>query len=185
MMSYTVRELPKAKSDKRSILAWLLERSPPGVAAWLNAYDNLVELLRDDADQFGEAFENRDCLGVEVKQAFFKTRRGRVYRMLVLFQCTRYAFITRRVHVPLQRSPVGQLVGFRIHDGSHWACIPRRNLTTVCTQSFGTAWIVRPIISATAASGFACSIGANPIRVRIAVTGAAQHRTWVSGRAFI
>ncbi len=38
-MSFTVRELPKAKQDKRSIFRWLNERSLAGAASWLDAYD--------------------------------------------------------------------------------------------------------------------------------------------------
>jgi len=54
-MSFTVRELPKAKQDKRSIFRWLDERSPTGAAAWLDAYDSLIERLKQDARSFGEA----------------------------------------------------------------------------------------------------------------------------------
>ena len=36
-MTFDVHELPKAKSDKRHILKWVLERSPQGGMAWLKA----------------------------------------------------------------------------------------------------------------------------------------------------
>jgi hypothetical protein len=79
-MSFTVRELPKAKLDKRGIFLWLHEHSPSGAAAWLNAYDSMIERLKREADSFGEALERQDC-DFDVKQIlFFKTRRGRVYR---------------------------------------------------------------------------------------------------------
>lgn len=51
------------------------------MASWLNAYDRLLVKLEELADSFGEAVENKDC-EFEVKQAFFKTRQGRVYRVL-------------------------------------------------------------------------------------------------------
>ena len=81
-MSFQVYELPKAKADKRHIFEWLHERSRQGAIAWLNAYDAVIERLKSQADVFADAFENKGCLHVDVKQAFFKTRRGRVYRML-------------------------------------------------------------------------------------------------------
>lgn len=84
-MSVTVRELPKARDDKRSIFRWLHERSLAGAAAWLDAYDSLLERLKRDAGSFGEAPENQDC-DFDVRQALFKTRRGRVYRALFFIE---------------------------------------------------------------------------------------------------
>jgi plasmid stabilization system protein ParE len=84
-MSFTVRELPKAKQDKRSIFRWLLERSTAGAAAWLREYDSLVEQLRQNAASFALAPENQDC-NFDVRQSLFKTRRGRVYRILFFIE---------------------------------------------------------------------------------------------------
>lgn len=81
-MTFSVYELPKAKADKRSIVIWLSERSPQGARAWLNAYDAALVGLQTDADSFSLAIENKDCEHLEVRQAFFKTRKGRVYRLL-------------------------------------------------------------------------------------------------------
>jgi len=80
-MSFTIRELPKAKQDKHSIFRWLHERSPAGATTWLDAYDSLIERLKRDASSFGDAPERQDC-DFDVRQALFKTRRGRVYRAL-------------------------------------------------------------------------------------------------------
>ena len=85
-MSFIVYELPRAKQDKRAILVWLLERSPQGGSAWLDAYDDLLVRLEQDAASFGLALENDDCHGLEVQQALFKTRRGRVYRVLFFIE---------------------------------------------------------------------------------------------------
>lgn len=82
-MAFTVREMPRAKIDKRSIFVWLFERSKPGAGAWLNAYDSAIERLKQTPEGFGEALENDECL-VNVKQAFFKTRHGRTYRILFM-----------------------------------------------------------------------------------------------------
>ena len=84
-MSFTVRELQKAKLDKRSVFAWLNERSPAGAIAWLDAYDSLLERLQQNAAACGEAPESHAC-DFDVRQALFKTRRGRVYRVLFFLE---------------------------------------------------------------------------------------------------
>lgn len=84
-MTYPVRELRKAKADKRQIFAWLYERSPKGATVWLDAYDEMIARLESHADSFPEAYENAD-LEMDVKQALFKTRRGRVYRALFVLE---------------------------------------------------------------------------------------------------
>ena len=80
-MTFLVRELPKAKQDKESICRWLHERSPAGALAWLDAYDEVLARLAEEAAAFSLALENAEC-DLEVRQALFKTRRGRVYRLL-------------------------------------------------------------------------------------------------------
>lgn len=78
-MTFAVYELPKALLDKRHIFAWLFERSPQGAAAWLNAYDEMVERLRTAAASLALAQENSE-LDLETREIMFKTKRGRVYR---------------------------------------------------------------------------------------------------------
>jgi hypothetical protein len=84
-MTFGVHELPKAKADKRHIFEWLFGRSRRGAGAWLDANDDILRRLETNPGMFGEALENKDC-EVEVKQAFFKTRRGRVYRILFFIE---------------------------------------------------------------------------------------------------
>ena len=84
-MTFKVRELRKAKVDKRRIFEWLHEHSHPGAIAWLAAYDKMIERLKANADTFAEAYENTD-LNMDVKEALFKTRGGRVYRALFLIE---------------------------------------------------------------------------------------------------
>jgi hypothetical protein len=85
MNQFRVHELPKAKADKRFIFKWLFERSPRGAGAWLDAYDDILRRLESHAGSFGEALEDKDCQ-LDVRQAFFKTRRGRVYRVLFFIE---------------------------------------------------------------------------------------------------
>ena len=87
-MSFAVHELPRAKEDKRQIVEWLLERSRPGAAAWLTAFDDAVERLEQNADSYGDALENADCPLVDVRQLLFRTRRGRVYRIVFFIEQT-------------------------------------------------------------------------------------------------
>lgn len=54
-----------------------------GAAAWLDSYDLAVERLTSTANAYPSALEARD-LEVEVKQILFKTRRGRMYRIVYL-----------------------------------------------------------------------------------------------------
>lgn len=87
-MSFPVHELPRAKADKQKIVEWLLERSRAGAAAWITAYDDAIERLEQNADSYGEALENKECPCVDVRQLLFKTRRGRVYRIVFFIEQT-------------------------------------------------------------------------------------------------
>ena len=82
-MTFPVRELRRAKADKRKIFEWLHERSRSGAIAWLAAYDKMIGRLKTHADTFAEADENADLV-LDVKQVLFKTQRGRVYRALFI-----------------------------------------------------------------------------------------------------
>ncbi len=84
-MSFQVQELPRAQADVRSIFKWLHERSPQGARTWLTSYDKTLSELERLADSFSEAAESQDC-DFEVRQVFFKTRRGRVYRALYFIE---------------------------------------------------------------------------------------------------
>ena len=84
-MTYKIHELRRAQADLRSIATWLAERSPRGAQTWLQAYDDLLERMETQAHSFGPAYENDAC-EFDVRQALFKTRRGRVYRVLFFIE---------------------------------------------------------------------------------------------------
>ena len=84
-MTFHVRELRRAQADIRHIFSWLAERSPQGARAWLDAYDAMVARLEQSADALGPADENKDC-EFDVRQALFKTSRGRVYRAIFFIE---------------------------------------------------------------------------------------------------
>ena len=83
-MTFRVHELPRAQADIQQIVRWLFQRSMQGAWAWLDAYDELVARLQQHADSFGAAPEQHSEF--DVRQALFKTRRGRVYRALFLLE---------------------------------------------------------------------------------------------------
>ena len=82
---FKVHELQRAQADVSSIARWLAERSPQGGRAWLRTYDEMVRRLEQHADSCGPAYENEAC-GLDVRQALFQTRRGRVYRALFFIE---------------------------------------------------------------------------------------------------
>jgi hypothetical protein len=98
-MRFSVRELRTAKADKRQIFEWLYGQSRAGASAWLAAYDAMIERLENGADTFGEACENAD-LDMDVKQALFKTRKGRISRALFIVEA--YEVFVIRVRGPGQ-----------------------------------------------------------------------------------
>jgi len=80
-MTFRVKTLPKAEADIRSITNYIYERSSQGAEAWLNAYRRARLRLADNAETYGEADEN-EHFDIDVRQALFKTRHGRFYRLL-------------------------------------------------------------------------------------------------------
>jgi len=93
-MTFIVRELPRAVGDKECIFGWLYERSKLGAFAWLDAYDSLIERLKRDPESFGNAIESGDCK-LSIKEALFKTRRGKVYRVVFYIDEDQNIFILR------------------------------------------------------------------------------------------
>ena len=80
-MTYQVRELPRARIDVSRIFGWLDDRSPTGAEAWLVAYDRTLADLADAPYQCPEA-EEADSLLLPARQAVFRTRHGRNYRVV-------------------------------------------------------------------------------------------------------
>lgn len=80
-MTFSVRVLPKAADDAEHIFRWIAARSPAGAARWYEAFDAAVASLRTNALHHGFAPEN-SRLNAAVRETFFKTRRGRKYRLV-------------------------------------------------------------------------------------------------------
>lgn len=99
-MKFAVHELPAAERDVRSIFKWINARSPQGAAAWLDAYDQMIDRLASAPASFPLAIE-RPRLKLEVRQVLFKTKRGRIYR--AVFHIDGEAVFILRVRGPGQR----------------------------------------------------------------------------------
>ena len=84
-MTYRVHELRLAQEDIVSIFDWLNERSPEGAAAWLDAYDAMLNSLQQSAHRHAAAPES-ERLGEQLRQTLFKTRKGRIYRALFVIE---------------------------------------------------------------------------------------------------
>ena len=84
-MSYAVHIAPKAWADADSIFAWIAARSSAGASRWYAAFLSAARELSSDPDRYGMAPES-EVLRRPIRQRFFKTRRGRVDRLLFVVQ---------------------------------------------------------------------------------------------------
>lgn len=84
-MSFQVRAHPQAEEDVDEILTWLAQRSRQGAITW---YESWLEALRrlQTSAQICEVASEAEGRKRDVRQAFFKTRRGRKYRILFTLQ---------------------------------------------------------------------------------------------------
>jgi plasmid stabilization system protein ParE len=80
-MKYAVSVLKRAGDDADRIYEWIAAKSPQGAIRWLQALEDALAQLESTADQWGVAPESED-LGIVIRQKLFKTRRGRIYRLL-------------------------------------------------------------------------------------------------------
>ncbi len=78
----------RARQDAEDIYAWIADRSREGADRWYAAFLKALESLATSAEGRGLAPESEE-LDVDVRQAFFKTRRGRTYRALFTIDGTR------------------------------------------------------------------------------------------------
>lgn len=99
-MTFRVRLLRRGQSDADDIYLWLRKRSPAGAVAWYAALLARLDELAVNAAACSLAPE-AERLGVELRQTFFKTRRGRKYRLVFVLVETEVRVL--RVRGPGQR----------------------------------------------------------------------------------
>jgi plasmid stabilization system protein ParE len=99
-MTYSVRVLRRARDDVNAIFQWIHERSPAGAANWHAAWLEAADSIAVNPFHFALAAEN-DQFDYEVRERFFKTRRGRRYR--IVFTIVESEVRILRVRGPGQR----------------------------------------------------------------------------------
>jgi plasmid stabilization system protein ParE len=80
-MSLPVRILHRAQVDADDIYEWIAKRSPAGAVRWYSAFRAAAASLDKQHERCAQAPES-ESVGYDVRQRFFKTRRGRTYRLL-------------------------------------------------------------------------------------------------------
>jgi plasmid stabilization system protein ParE len=98
-MSRTLRIVERARTDVDDIFNWLAHRSVQGAISWYLAFGQAVETISSSPESFAEAPESHS-LGHQLRQALFKTRRGRFYR--IVFEMFDTEIIILRVRGPGQ-----------------------------------------------------------------------------------
>ena len=78
-MKYRVVALRRADADVRHIVRWIAKRSQQGALAWLDAYEQTLIRLSEQADSCAAALEDQDS-DLPIRHALFHTPHGRVYR---------------------------------------------------------------------------------------------------------
>lgn len=99
-MNRTLRIVERARADVDSIFAWLIHRSVRGAITWYLAFRQAAASIALSPETFATAMESH-CLDRPIRQATFKTRRGRLYR--IVFELTETEIKILRVRGPGQR----------------------------------------------------------------------------------
>lgn len=104
-MSRSLHIADRAHGDIGRIFAWLVRHSVRGAVAWYLAFRSAARRVVANPESYAVAAESHR-LSQPVRQAFFKTRRGRPYR--IVFEFTEDEVVILRVRGPGQaplRSP--------------------------------------------------------------------------------
>ena len=100
-MKRNIQINPRARKDLDRIWTWLNGLSPRGATSWYRAFWVAATKIAENAESFAPADE-APRITQEVRQAIFKTRRGRPYRIIFGFSDTEVFIL--RVRRPGQRS---------------------------------------------------------------------------------
>jgi plasmid stabilization system protein ParE len=98
-VSRTLRIVQRAQTDVDDIFNWLVPRSILGAVSWYVAFGLAAEQIRATPESYPEALEAH-ALRRDLRQALFKTRRGRFYR--IVFQFNDSEVIILRLRGPRQ-----------------------------------------------------------------------------------
>src|SRR4051794_27902715 len=98
-MNRTLRIVERARADVDSIFEWLTHRTVKGAITWYLAFRQAIVSVALSPEAFAVATESHS-LNRPIRQATFKTRRGRLYR--IVFELTESEIIILRVRGPGQ-----------------------------------------------------------------------------------
>lgn len=87
-MSRIVRISLRARSDVEQVFSWLSRRSPRGAQFWYAAFEQAIIKIGEHPEQFAIVPEATSRWNRRVYQAFFKTQRGRLYRIIFTWSDT-------------------------------------------------------------------------------------------------
>jgi plasmid stabilization system protein ParE len=99
-MNRTVRIIERARADVDAIFDWLIHRSPQGAISWYLAFRQAIRNIASSPEAFPIAAES-EPLRRSLRQAPFKTRRGRMYR--IIFAVSDTEIVILRIRGPGQR----------------------------------------------------------------------------------
>jgi len=98
-MSRSIQILERARIDVDAIFNWIVPRSVEGAIAWYLPFRRAIDKISETPELFGEASESHR-LKRQLRQAMFKTRRGRMYR--IIFEVNETEIMILRVRGPGQ-----------------------------------------------------------------------------------
>jgi plasmid stabilization system protein ParE len=98
-MSRTLRIAERARLDVNGIFNRLVQRSVRGAVSWYLAFGHAIAAIASSPENCAEAAESQ-VLGHQLRQALFKTRRGRAYR--IVFEVSATEVMILRVRGPGQ-----------------------------------------------------------------------------------
>lgn len=82
-VSYHLAILPRAQEDVSKIFSWIDDRSPQGAKRWVQEFENVCQRISESPLEFALAPED-SLLSRSVRQALFKTPKGRTYRAVFI-----------------------------------------------------------------------------------------------------
>lgn len=84
-MTFHVEVSARAERDADAIVSYLKKRSQAGAARWVEAFGDTIGSLASSAEQHPLAPEDADH-AESIRNAFFKTPRGRTYRAIYILR---------------------------------------------------------------------------------------------------
>ena len=104
-MSLRVRLTAEAVRNQNEFADWIMQRSVEGALAWLDALASVLDQVSTSPLSFPKAPED-DFADRELRNAFFGTRRGRVFR--AIFYVEGDSVIVTHLRAPDQKPLSGE-----------------------------------------------------------------------------